>query len=74
MFFQTKLKYEAASFIITNGGQGLILIDAFSKLNEKFVEGLYLVLHMPGGATGGASNTGIAVSEIVEDNLQGILY
>ena len=38
------------------------------------MEGLFQVLRRPGGNTGGVSNTGVAVSEMSEANLQNMLY
>ena len=43
-------------------------------MNEKSVEGLCRVLRRPGGTIGGLSNTGVAVSEMAEANLQGMIY
>ena len=68
-----KLADESSGVIVDNGGQGLITIHDFSQLNEKFVEGLCRLLIRPGGTTGGVSNTGVAVSEMSEANLQGMI-
>ena len=65
---------EAVGVIFDNDGQGIITIDDFSQLNEKYVEGLCRVLRRPGGPIGGVSNPEVAVSEMAEENLQGMNY
>ena len=65
---------EAGCLIISNDGQGLITIDDFSQLNEKFLDGLCQVLQRPGGNIEGVSNPGVSVSAIAKENLQGIIY
>ena len=74
MLVQMKLIDEAASVVVDSYRQGLISIDDLTNFNEKYVEGLYQVLHRPGGTTGGVSNPGVVVSEISEANLQGMVY
>ena len=56
MLYQMKLTDEAVGDFIANDGQGIITIDDFYKLNNKFVEGLCQVLRSPRGTTGGLSN------------------
>ena len=43
-------------------------------MNDKSVEGLCEVLRSPGGTTGVVSNPEVAVSEMVEANVHGIIY
>ena len=69
-----KLTDEEVGVVVANDGQGLITIDDFAQLNEKSVEGIYLVVQKPGGTTGEVSNSGVSVSEISKDNLQGMIY
>ena len=54
--------------------RGLIKIDDFSQFNDKYVEGLCQVLQRNGETIGGVSNTGVEVSAIDEENLQGMIY
>ena len=74
MLVQMKLTDEAYSVVVANDGQGIISMDYFPQLNEKYVEGLCWVIFRPGGTTWGAANTGVAVSEISEANLQVMVY
>ena len=74
MLARMMLIYEAVGFVIANDGRGLILIDYFSQLNEKSVEGLFRELRRYVGATGGVSNPGVPVSAMAKANLQGIIY
>ena len=69
-----KLTDEDVGVVVANGGQGLITIDDFAQLNEKFVEDICGVLQRPGGTTGGVSNSGVAVSAIAEAKLKGMIY
>ena len=69
-----KLTEEAVAVIVANNSQGLITIDYFAHLNDKSVEGLCWVLRRPGGTTRGVFNPGVAVSEMDEANLQGMIY
>ena len=69
-----KLTDEEVGVVVANDGQGLITIDDFAQLNEKSVEAIYLVVQKPGGTTGEVSNSGVSVSEISKDNLQGMIY
>ena len=39
-----KLTDEALGVVVAKDGQGIIIIDDFSQLNEKSVEGLFWVL------------------------------
>ena len=39
-----KLTDETVGVVVANDGQGIIIIDDFSQLNEKSVEGLFWVL------------------------------
>ena len=71
---QMKLIDEAGSIIIANYGQGLISVDDFAHLKDKYVEGLSQVLRRTGGTTGGSANLGDAVSAMDEANLQVIVY
>ena len=59
---RSNLTDEAVGVVIANDGKGLITIDDFDQLNDKYVEGLCWVLRRPGGTTGVFSNTGVAVS------------
>ena len=74
MLAQMMLIYEAVGVVIANDGRGLILIDDFSQLNEKSVEGLLQVLRRYVGDTGGVSNPGVSVSAMAKSNLQGVIY
>ena len=74
MLSQMKLTDEVVGVVVANYGQGLITIGDFSQLNEKYVEGLFWVLQIPGETTAEVSNTGVAVSEMSEDNIQGMIY
>ena len=74
MLSRMKLKYEAVGIIFANNGQGIITIDDFAQLNDKYVGGLCQVLQMPGGTTRRVSNTGVVVSAMGEANLQGMIY
>ena len=74
MLSRMNLIDEAVGVFVDNNGQGIIMIDDFAQLNEKYVEGLFRVLRSPGGTTGGVPNTGVAVSEMAEANLQRIIY
>ena len=69
-----KLTAEAVGVFVSNNGQGIITIDDFVHLNEKYMKGLFWVLRKPGGTTGGVSNPGVAVSAMAEANLQGMIY
>ena len=68
-----KLTDEAVSIVVSNYGQGIIMIDDFSQLNEKYVEGLCRVPQEPGGTIGGVSNTGVVFLAMAEENLQGMI-
>ena len=48
-----KLKEEGVGVVVAIDGQGLITIDDFAQLNQKYVEGIYQVLKIPGWTTGG---------------------
>ena len=69
-----KLRDESFGVFVANDGQGLILVDDFFRLNEKYVQVIFRVLRRPGGTTGGVYNTGVAVSSMNEDNLKGMIY
>ena len=69
-----KLTYESVGVVVPNDGQGLITIDDFYQLNEKYVEGLCRVLRSPIGTTGGLSNPRAAVSKMAEANIQRMIY
>ena len=73
MLSKMKLKDKAVSIVVSNNGLGIITINDFSHLNEKSMEGLCQVLRRNGGTTGGVSNHGVAVPEMVEAKLQGII-
>ena len=51
MLARTNLTDEAVGAVVANDGQGIIMIDYFSQLNGKYVEGLCRVLQSPGGTT-----------------------
>ena len=74
MLYRKKLTDEAIGVIIANDYQGIIKIDNFAQLNEKYVEGLCWFPQIPTGIAGGVSNPGVAVSEMAEVNLQGMIY
>ena len=74
MLSRTKLTDEAFAVVFTKDGKRRIIIDYFSQLNDKSVEGIFRVLRKPGGTSGGVSNTGVAVSEMSEGKLQGMIY
>ena len=74
MLSRMKLTDKAVCAVAANDGQGIITIDDFDQSNEKYVEGLCWVLLSTGGTTEGVSNTGVAVSAMAEENLQGIIY
>ena len=69
-----KLTDEDVGVVVANGGQGLITIDDFAQLDEKFVEDICGVLQRPGGTTGELFNHRVAVSEMAEVNQQGKFY
>ena len=50
---RSKLMDEAIGVVVANYGKGIITINYFDQLNEKYVEGLCRVLRRPGGTTGG---------------------
>ena len=66
---RSKLMDEAIGVVVANYGKGIITINYFDQLNEKYVEGLCWVLLSTGGTTEGVSNTGVAVSAMSEANL-----
>ena len=74
MLSRMKLTDETVCVVVANYGQGLITIDDFAQLNENSLEGLCRVLRRPGGPIGGVSNPEVAVSEMAEENLQGMNY
>ena len=74
MLSRMKLTDEYVGVVVENDDHGLIIIDDLIQLNEKSVDSLFRVLRRPGGSTGGVYNTGVAVSEMAEANLQGIIY
>ena len=47
------LTYESIGVVVVNYGQGIITIDDFDHLNEKYVDVLFRVLQRPRGNTGG---------------------
>ena len=47
MLSRMKLTYETIGVVVTNDGQGLVTIDYFTQLNEKYVEGLCWVMQRP---------------------------
>ena len=53
MLSRMKLTDEAVGVAVVNNGQGIITIDGFAQLKEKYVEGLWQVLRRPGVNTGG---------------------
>ena len=69
-----RLTDEAARVVIANYGQGIISIDDFPQFNEKFVECLCRVLFRTVVTTGGKDKPGVAVSEMNESNIQGMVY
>ena len=69
-----RLPDEAVAVVAANDGQGLITIDDFAQLNDKSVESICWVLRRPGGTSGGVYNPGVAVSDMAEANLQGMIY
>ena len=54
-----KLTDEAVGAIVSNDGQGLIMIDGFSQFHEKSAEGLCQVLRRPGVTAGGCPIPGL---------------
>ena len=44
MLSRMRLIDEAVGVVVAKYGQGLITIDDFTQLNEKYVEGLFQVL------------------------------
>ena len=44
MLSQMNLTDESVGVIVSNDGQGLIMVDDFAQLNEKSLEGLCRVL------------------------------
>ena len=73
MLSRMNLKDEAIGVVVANDVQGIIKIDGFYQLNEKYVGGLCRVLRSPGGTTWVFSNPWVAVSEMAEANLQGMI-
>ena len=71
---RSKLMDEAIGVVVANYGKGIITINYFDQLNEKYVEGLCWFPQIPRGIAGGVSNPGVAVSEMAEVNLQGMIY
>ena len=65
---------KAIVVVVANDVQGLIIIDDFSQLNEKSLEGLCQVLRRPGETSGGVSKPGVKLSAMVENNLHGMIY
>ena len=68
------LTYESVGVIVANDDLGIITIDNFAHLNEKYVDDICRILLRPGEITGGVSNPGFAVSEMAEANLQEMIY
>ena len=54
-----KLTDEAVGAIVSNDGQGLIMIDGFSQFHEKSAEGLCQVLQRPGVTAGRCPISGL---------------
>ena len=50
---QMRLTDKSVNVLVANDGQGLILIGDFPQLNDKSMYGLFWVLQMTGGTTGG---------------------
>ena len=71
---QMKLIDEAAIVLVSNDGQGIILIDDIIQLNDKYVESLCRVPYRPGGTTSGSANPGVEVSATTDADLQGMVY
>ena len=64
MLYIMKLTDEAVDVVVVNYGQRLTIIDGFSQLNNKSVEGLCRLLRRPGGTTGGGVQSwGCSVSD-----------
>ena len=61
MLSRMKLEDETVDVVVANDGQGLVTIDEFAQLNEKYVEGLFQVILRPRGTTRGVSKPGVAV-------------
>ena len=74
MMAQMKLTDEAVGAIVANDGQGIITIDYFPQLNDKYVEGLCRFLRRSGGTLGGVSRTRVEVSAMDEANLEVMIY
>ena len=74
MLPQMKLTNKDVGVVIAKDGQGLITIDDFTQLNEKYVEGLWKVLRRPGGTTGWVTDPGVAVSTMAEADLKRMIY
>ena len=65
MLSRMNLIDEAVVVVVTNNSQGIITVDYFSQLNEKYVEGICRFLRRHGGTTGGVSNPGVAVQVMI---------
>ena len=59
-----KLTDEADSVLVASGVQGLILNDDVLQLNNKYAEGLCLVLYRPGRTPRGEPNPRVSISVI----------
>ena len=74
MLSRMRLIDKSVGVVVVKDGQGLITIDDFAHLNEKFIEGLCRILIGPGGITWVVTNPGVAVSAMAEANPQGMIY
>ena len=59
MLSKLKLTDESVGVVVSNDGQGLITVDDFAQVNEKYVEDLCRVLQRPKGNTGGGPIPGL---------------
>ena len=74
MLSRMRLTYENVAVVVANDDEGLIIFYDFAQLNWILLECLCRVLRRPGGTSGGVSNPGVAVSDMAESNLQGMIY
>ena len=58
------MKDEAVGVVVDNNGQGLITIDDFAQLNEKYVEGLFLFYKDLERLQGGVQSWGCSIRNI----------
>ena len=70
MIGHMKLNNDASNVYVAYKYQGFSLMNGFAHLDEKSMETLCRVLHIPGGSKTGVSfNNGFSVSAISETNI-----